>query len=153
MGGSSPRPWVRARAGVARPKVRCLTSGHRRRTGRRFAAAADQPDSRASHAGTAPSTPAVRRNHRPAGCRRQLRTIELKPRFCRGAHMQLEWLNYHHLLYFWVVAREGGIARASRQLLVAEPTISGQVKALEAFLGERLFVRSGRTLALTETGR
>ena len=51
--------------------------------------------------------------------------------------MQLEWLNYHHLLYFWVVAREGGIARASRVLLVAEPTISGQVKELERFLGER----------------
>jgi LysR family transcriptional activator of nhaA len=67
--------------------------------------------------------------------------------------VQGEWLNYHHLLYFWVVAREGGIARASRVLLVAEPTISGQVKELEAFLGEPLFVRSGRTLVLTEMGK
>lgn len=67
--------------------------------------------------------------------------------------MQPEWLNYHHLLYFWVVAREGGIAKASRQLLVAEPTISGQVKELERFLGERLFVRSGRALVLTEMGK
>ena len=67
--------------------------------------------------------------------------------------MQPEWLNYHHLLYFWVAAREGGIARASRQLLVAEPTISGQVKELERFLGERLFVRSGRNLVLTEMGK
>jgi LysR family transcriptional activator of nhaA len=67
--------------------------------------------------------------------------------------MQLEWLNYHHLLYFWVVAREGGIAKASRQLLVAEPTISGQVKELERFLGERLFARAGRRLVLTEMGK
>jgi LysR family transcriptional activator of nhaA len=67
--------------------------------------------------------------------------------------MRLEWLNYHHLLYFWVVAREGGIARASRQLLVAEPTISGQVKELETFLGEKLFVRAGRRLVLTEMGK
>ncbi len=67
--------------------------------------------------------------------------------------MQLEWLNYHHLLYFWVVAREGGIAKASRQLLVAEPTISGQVKELERSLGEKLFVRAGRTIVLTEMGK
>ena len=67
--------------------------------------------------------------------------------------MQGEWLNYHHLLYFWVVAREGGIARASRVLLVAEPTISGQVKELERFLGEKLFVRWGRALVLTEMGK
>ncbi|HLL87802.1 MAG TPA: LysR family transcriptional regulator, partial [Tepidisphaeraceae bacterium] len=67
--------------------------------------------------------------------------------------MQLDWLNYHHLLYFWTVAREGGIANASRQLLVAEPTISGQVKELERFLGEKLFVRAGRKLVLTEMGR
>jgi LysR family transcriptional activator of nhaA len=67
--------------------------------------------------------------------------------------MQSEWLNYHHLLYFWMVAREGGIANASRQLLVAEPTISGQVKELEQFLGEKLFIRSGRRLVLTEMGK
>jgi LysR family transcriptional activator of nhaA len=67
--------------------------------------------------------------------------------------MSPEWLNYHHLLYFWTVAREGGIARASRHLLVAEPTISGQVKALERALGERLFARAGRSLVLTEMGK
>lgn len=67
--------------------------------------------------------------------------------------MQTEWLNYHHLLYFWVVAREGGIARASKHLLVAEPTISGQVKELEQFLGEKLFERVGRRLVLTEMGK
>ncbi|MEK7408054.1 MAG: transcriptional activator NhaR [Acidobacteriota bacterium] len=65
----------------------------------------------------------------------------------------MEWLNYHHLFYFWTVAREGSITRASRQLLLAQPTISGQIRALENALGEKLFIRSGRTLALTEVGR
>lgn len=65
----------------------------------------------------------------------------------------MEWLNYHHLLYFWTVAREGSISRACGKLLVAQPTISGQIKALEESLGEKLFVRSGRGLALSEVGR
>lgn len=64
----------------------------------------------------------------------------------------MEWLNYHHLLYFWTVAREGTIARAAEKLLLAQPTISGQIKALEASLGQPLFERRGRKLALTETG-
>jgi LysR family transcriptional activator of nhaA len=64
----------------------------------------------------------------------------------------MEWLNYHHLLYFWTVAREGTIARASEKLLLAQPTISAQIKALEASLGKDLFERRGRRLALTETG-
>ena len=42
----------------------------------------------------------------------------------------MEWLNYHHLLYFWVVAREGSIARACGELNLAQPTISGQIRAL-----------------------
>jgi LysR family transcriptional activator of nhaA len=62
-------------------------------------------------------------------------------------------LNYHHLLYFWVVAREGGILPASRVLKLAHPTISAQVKQLERSLGEALFDRTGRRLELTETGR
>lgn len=65
----------------------------------------------------------------------------------------MEWLNYHHLLYFWVVAREGSIARASETLRLAQPTISGQIHALEDALGEKLFHRAGRNLALTEVGR
>ncbi len=64
----------------------------------------------------------------------------------------LEWLNYHHLLYFYVVAREGTIAKACEVLRLTQPTISGQLKSLEDALGERLFDRSKRTLALTETG-
>src|SRR5207247_4203192 len=65
----------------------------------------------------------------------------------------MEWLNYHHLLYFWKVARSGSIANASKELLLAPPTISAQVSHLEDTLGEKLFVRSGRRLVLTEAGR
>ncbi|HEY3353069.1 MAG TPA: transcriptional activator NhaR [Polyangia bacterium] len=65
----------------------------------------------------------------------------------------MEWLNYHHLLYFWTVAREGGVARAGAQLRLAQPTISGQIRALETALGEKLFTRVGRRLELTEMGR
>jgi LysR family transcriptional activator of nhaA len=65
----------------------------------------------------------------------------------------MEWLNYHHLLYFWVVAREGSIARATQVLRLAQPTISAQIRSLEGQLGERLFARQGRGLVLTEAGR
>ncbi len=65
----------------------------------------------------------------------------------------MEWLNYHHLLYFWTVAREGSVSRASASLRLAQPTISGQVKTLEETLGERLFERRGRNLVLTEMGQ
>jgi LysR family transcriptional activator of nhaA len=65
----------------------------------------------------------------------------------------MEWLNYHHLLYFWTVAREGTVARAAAMLSLTQPTISGQVRALEDALGEKLFTRSGRRLVLTEMGQ
>ncbi len=65
----------------------------------------------------------------------------------------MEWLNYHHLLYFYVVAREGSVARASETLELAQPTISGQIHALERAIGHKLFARSGRNLVLTETGK
>lgn len=65
----------------------------------------------------------------------------------------MEWINYHHLLYFWVVAKEGSIAKACDQLYLAQPTISGQIRALEQRIGERLFERVGRRLNLTETGQ
>ena len=68
--------------------------------------------------------------------------------YCGG----MEWLNYHHLYYFWIVAKEGTIARACEKLRLAQPTISGQLKQLEDGLGEKLFARSGRRLVLTETG-
>lgn len=64
----------------------------------------------------------------------------------------MEWLNYHHLLYFWTVARVGSIAKASRELSLAQPTISGQIRALERTLDVKLFERAGRGLKLTEMG-
>lgn len=65
----------------------------------------------------------------------------------------MEWLNYQHLLYFWMVVREGGIVPASRALRLAHPTISGQIKQLELVLEQKLFDRSGRRLQLTEVGK
>ncbi len=65
----------------------------------------------------------------------------------------MEWLNYHHLLYFWTVAKEGSIARASEKLSLTQATISAQISAFERSLGEKLFNRVGRRLVLTETGR
>lgn len=65
----------------------------------------------------------------------------------------MEGLNYHHLLYFWVVAKEGTIAQACERLDVAQPTISTQLKKLEQSLGERLFRKVGRRLELTEVGQ
>lgn len=65
----------------------------------------------------------------------------------------MQWLNYHHLLYFWMAAREGGITRACRALHLTQPTVSGQIRALERALKTRLFERSGRSVALTDTGR
>lgn len=65
----------------------------------------------------------------------------------------MEWLNYHHLLYFWLVAREGSLASACRELRLAQSTVSGQIRSLEHVLGEKLFARSGRRLVLTEIGR
>ena len=65
----------------------------------------------------------------------------------------LHQLNFHHLLYFWSVAREGGVVKASQRLFVSPSTISGQIQELEQALGEQLFVRVGRRLELTEMGR
>jgi LysR family transcriptional activator of nhaA len=62
-------------------------------------------------------------------------------------------LNYNHLYYFWVVAREGGVGRAAKRLHLTPQTISGQLRLLEQGLGGELFRRVGRRLALTDTGR
>ncbi len=62
-------------------------------------------------------------------------------------------LNYNHLLYFWTVAREGSIARASEVLFLTPQTISGQLKLLEESIGKPLFVRVGRRLVLSDTGQ
>src|SRR5262249_21155081 len=65
----------------------------------------------------------------------------------------MDWLNYHHLLYFWTVAREGSFSRACEQLARAQPTISGQAPELETSLGTKLLQRAGRGLVLTEAGK
>lgn len=64
----------------------------------------------------------------------------------------MEILNYHHLRYFWVVAKHGSIARASKELHREQPTISAQIHRLEMILGHKLFERRGRQLVLTEFG-
>ena len=65
----------------------------------------------------------------------------------------MSWLNYHHLLYFWVVAREGGLVPAGKVLRLSHPTISAQIRTLEEQLGQKLFRKVGRKLELTEVGR
>ncbi|HET9424961.1 MAG TPA: transcriptional activator NhaR [Gemmatimonadaceae bacterium] len=65
----------------------------------------------------------------------------------------LNWLNYHHLLYFWTVARTGSITRACLELHLTQPAVSAQLRTLERRMGHRLFMKSGRGLALTETGQ
>jgi len=65
----------------------------------------------------------------------------------------MEWLNYHHLLYFWVVAKEGGLAPAGKLLRLSHPTLSGQIHKLEESLDVKLFQMRGRKLELTEMGQ
>jgi LysR family transcriptional activator of nhaA len=65
----------------------------------------------------------------------------------------MEFLNYHHLRYFWSVANEGSLAKAAARLHVSQPTISEQIHSLEDVLGQKLFRRSGRQLVLTDTGQ
>ena len=65
----------------------------------------------------------------------------------------MDWLNYHHLLYFHTVAKEGSVSRAAKSLRLAQPTLSGQIRKLEEAFDEKLFARSGRHLVLTEMGQ
>lgn len=65
----------------------------------------------------------------------------------------MEWMNYHHLLYFWTVVREGSISKASEKLRISSPAISAQLRSLEENFGEKLLRRSGRNLVMTEMGR
>jgi LysR family transcriptional activator of nhaA len=64
----------------------------------------------------------------------------------------MDWLNYHHLFYFWTIVREGGVSAASRKLRLSQPTVSGQLKELEQKLDVQLFHRRGSRLVLTDTG-
>lgn len=65
----------------------------------------------------------------------------------------MEWLNYHHLRYFYVVAKEGSLARAASKLNVSQPSISEQIRELEGAFGEKLFRREGRNNRLTDAGQ
>jgi LysR family transcriptional regulator, transcriptional activator of nhaA len=65
----------------------------------------------------------------------------------------MEWLNYHHLRYFWTVAKEGSLARAAAKLHVSQPSISEQIRELESAFGEKLFRREGRRNELTDVGQ
>jgi LysR family transcriptional activator of nhaA len=62
-------------------------------------------------------------------------------------------LNYKHLYYFWVAAKEGGIMRAAERLSMSPQTVSGQIGQLEQNLGKSLFTLQGRRLSMTEAGR
>ena len=65
----------------------------------------------------------------------------------------MEWLNYHHLLYFWTVVHEGSVTAASTKLRLSPSTVSTQVGKLEETLGGKLFRRVGRDLEPTDLGR
>jgi LysR family transcriptional activator of nhaA len=65
----------------------------------------------------------------------------------------MDWINFHHLRYFWMVAREGGLRPAAEKLHVSPPSISAQIRELEEALGEKLFRRAGRANVLTEAGQ
>lgn len=62
-------------------------------------------------------------------------------------------LNYHHLYYFYIVAKEGSVSKAALKLRLAQPTVSAQIKQLEVNLKHELFEKTGRGLLLTQTGR
>ena len=67
--------------------------------------------------------------------------------------MQLEQLNFHHLFYFWRVAKTGHLTRAAQELHTSQSALSSQIRQLEDRLGEALFEREGRRLKLTDTGQ
>ncbi len=62
-------------------------------------------------------------------------------------------MNFKHLYYFWMVARIGGVIRASHRLHVTPQTLSGQIKLLEDRMGCTLYERDGRNIRLTEAGK
>lgn len=66
--------------------------------------------------------------------------------------MKLEQLNFHHLFYFWRVAKLGHLTRAAQEVHTSQSALSSQIKQLEEALGEVLFEREGRRLKLTATG-
>ena len=65
----------------------------------------------------------------------------------------IQKLNYRHLYYFWVVAKQGGLSRAATRLGIAVQTVSAQVRELERSLGFALLRPAGRGVMLTEADR
>lgn len=68
-------------------------------------------------------------------------------------NMQVEQLNFHHLFYFWRVAKLGHLTRAAEEVHTSQSALSAQIRQLEDRLGEALFVREGRRLRLTDAGQ
>lgn len=67
--------------------------------------------------------------------------------------IRIEQLNFHHLFYFWRVAKTGHLTQAAQELHISQSALSSQIRQLEDRLGEALFERSGRRLVLTDTGQ
>jgi LysR family transcriptional activator of nhaA len=64
-----------------------------------------------------------------------------------------QWLNYHHLRHFWMIARHRSVTRAAERLKISQSTLSEQLAELEQWLGQDLFERRGKQLHLTDAGR
>jgi LysR family transcriptional activator of nhaA len=75
-----------------------------------------------------------------------------KPIYLRDIR-DMEWLNYHHLYYFWLVCTEGGFTKAAGRLRIAQSAVSLQISKLEDYLGEKLMERGPRGFKLTEAGQ
>ena len=65
----------------------------------------------------------------------------------------MDWINYHHLFYFWMVAKTGTVSAAAKKLHLARPTVTAQVRELERSVGQKLLRQQGRGLVLTEFGQ
>jgi len=65
----------------------------------------------------------------------------------------VDWINYHHLFYFWMVAKTGTVSAAAKKLHLARPTVTAQVRELERSVGQKLLRQQGRGLVLTEFGQ
>jgi LysR family transcriptional activator of nhaA len=65
----------------------------------------------------------------------------------------MQWMNYHHLYYFYVIATEGSVTQATSTLKLAQSTLSAQLCQFEDVIGYKLFDRKNRKLTLTDVGR
>jgi LysR family transcriptional regulator, transcriptional activator of nhaA len=71
----------------------------------------------------------------------------------KQANPFMEWLNYHHLFYFWLTVKTGTVSAAADSLHLARPTVAAQIKDLEKSMGASLFEKQGRGLVLTKFGQ